>query len=132
VNEERFLKKQKKKEAVYKTFYAPWFYHNRDLLVCAVKVPEAPPQTQLERRFNHRNHHHALPISNQSFGNFSPSTIDRTTGSALEKFANITCGMFSLVQYVARSFSPSGFSLAKSMSACFAADMSGVGKHAKY
>ena len=69
--------------------------------------------------------HHALPIPNHSSGVFSPSTIERTTGIALEKSEKSTCGMFSLVQYVARSFSPSALSFTNSTSACFAADRSG-------
>ena len=71
----------------------------------------------------------ALPISNHSSRVFSPCTIERTTGVALEKSENSTCEMFSLVQYVARSFSPSAFSFTNSTSACFAADRSGYHAH---
>lgn len=68
---------------------------------------------------------HARPISNHSFGVFSPSTMERTTGSALEKSGNRRWGMFSLVQYVARSFSPFDFSFTNRTSACLAAERSG-------
>ena len=67
---------------------------------------------------------HACPIPNHSSGVLAPSTMERTTCSALEKSGNKMCGMFSLLQYVARSFSPSDFDFTKSTSACFAADMS--------
>jgi len=77
-------------------------------------------------RSTENNPDYARPISNHSLGVFSPCTIERMTGSALEKSENSTCGMSSLLQYVARSLSPSDFSFTNSTSACFAADMSGI------
>lgn len=55
---------------------------------------------------------------------FSPLTTDWTMGKAFEKSVNRMCRIPSLVQYVARSFSPSSFCFTKRTSACFAADMS--------
>ena len=77
-------------------------------------------------RSRENNPDYARPISNHSLGVFSPCTIERMTGSALEKSENSTCGMSSLLQYVARSLSPSDFSFTNSTSACFAADKSGI------
>ncbi len=51
--------------------------------------------------------------------------MERTAGSALEKSENNTWGIFSLVQNVARSFSPLVFSFTNSTSACLAAERSG-------